>query len=153
MTVTALVGRQSNSKYERYEPTLDPDFGAADYLLEYDVIWRCLVEEHRRRVDKYILDHTIRPICNPTTGGILAAVAIGQLHQVFSNGHLIDEAGGDQLSKGFKLIGFRRWYLWVEPHIYAGKVSLCDGRDLSPEFMNFLHSLETSISGSVTPLI
>ena len=26
MTVTALIGRQLDSKYERYKPTLDPDF-------------------------------------------------------------------------------------------------------------------------------
>lgn len=104
-------------------------------------------------MDKYILGHTIRLVRNPTTGGILGAVGIGQLHQVFSNGHLIDEAGSDQLSKGFNLIEFWRWYPWVESHIDAGKVGLCDGRDLSPEFMDLLHSLETSVSGGVIPLI
>ena len=95
MTVTALVGRQLDFKHDRYKPTLDPNFGAADYLLEYDIIRRCLVEEHRGRVDKYVLSHTIRLIGNPTTGGILVAIGIGRLHQVFSNGHLIDEAGSD----------------------------------------------------------
>ena len=153
MTVTALIDRQWDSEHERYKLTLDPDFGAADYFLEYDIIRRCLVEEHRRRVNKYILSHTIRSICNPTTGGVLVPIGIGQLYQVFSNGNLIDEAGSDQLSKGFNLIGLRRWYLWVKSHINAGKVGLCDAGDLSPEFMGFFHSLDTSISGSVTPLI
>ena len=110
------------------------------------------MEKHRGRVDKYILNHTIRPICNPTTGGILVAVGVGQLHQVFSNGHLIDEAGSNQLSEGFNLIGCRRWYLGVKSHIDAGKVGLCDAGYLSPEFMGLFHSLDTSISGRLIPL-
>ena len=123
MTVTALVDRQLDSRHERWKLTLYPDYGAANYILEYDILWRLLVKKYRGRVDKYIFGDTIRAICNPTTGGVRVPVGAGLLHKVFSNGDLIDEASSDELSKGFDLIGFGRWNVRIMSHVDVWKVS------------------------------
>jgi len=95
MTVTALVGHQLDSERNRYERTLDPDFDAADYLLEYDTIHGALWKSAEEAWINTPSGSPKARYATPQQEAYLLPLALGGCTISFSNGYLINEASGD----------------------------------------------------------